>query len=106
MNIKGKELREKQFWKLSAKGESCLEGPRPLESPPDCRTYRVTATFTGRIDGVSREIHEAHQNRSSRHQVDGKGFGHMGMFEAQLVVQSVENVVAVDTSESRHMELR
>jgi hypothetical protein len=28
-------------------------------------------------------------------QIDGKGFGHMGMFDAQIVVQSVENVIAV-----------
>ena len=38
---------------------------------------------------------EAHRKRSSRDQIDGKGFGHMGMFDAQIVVQSVENVGAV-----------
>jgi hypothetical protein len=31
--------------------------------------------------------------------VDWKGFGQMGMFDAQIVVQSVENVVAMDESE-------
>ncbi|PYU28542.1 MAG: hypothetical protein DMG32_02325 [Acidobacteria bacterium] len=61
-------------------------------------TYRVTATFIGRIDGVSKEIHAAHVKRSSRNPVDGKGFGHMGMFDAQIVVQSVEKVVAADES--------
>jgi hypothetical protein len=30
---------------------------------------------------------------------DGKGFGHMGLFDAQIVVQTVEDVVAVDSSE-------
>src|SRR4029077_2253637 len=42
-------------------------------------TYRVSAVFTGRIDSVFREVHAAHAKRTSRDQVDGKGFGHMGM---------------------------
>ena len=79
---------------ISAKGEACADGP-PSPLPPDCTTYRVTATFTGRVDGVSKQIHEAHRKRSSGDQIDGKGFGHMGMFDAQIVVQSVENVIAV-----------
>jgi hypothetical protein len=99
-------LRLIHYLEVSAKAESCTEGPPPLESPPDCRTYRITATFTGRIDGVSREIHKAHQKRTSSDQADGQGFGHMGMFDAQLVVQSVENVIAIDTSESKHADLR
>jgi hypothetical protein len=79
---------------LSAKGKACADEP-PLAFPPDCTTYRVAATFTGRIDGVSNQVHEAHRKRSSTVQIDGKGFGHMGMFDAQIVVQSVENVGAV-----------
>lgn len=79
---------------LSAKGKACADGP-PLAFPPDCTTYRVTATFTGRVDGVSKQAHEAHRKRSSGDQIDGKGFGHMGMFDAQIVVQSIENVIAV-----------
>ncbi len=78
---------------LSAKGKACAD--EPLAFPPDCTTYRVAATFTGRVDGVSNQIHETHRKRSSADQIDGKGFGHMGMFDAQLVVQSVENVGAV-----------
>jgi hypothetical protein len=84
----------------SAKGEACADGPPP-SLPPDCTTYRVTATFTGRIDGVTNLIHEAHLKRSSGDRIDGKGFGHMGMFDAQIVVQSVESVVAVDEAELR-----
>jgi len=34
-------------------------------------------------------------NVPSADQIKGKGFGHMGMFDAQIVVQSVENVGAV-----------
>jgi hypothetical protein len=85
---------------ISAKGEACADGPPPA-LPPDCITYRVTATFTGRIDGVSKQIHEAHLKRSRGDQIDGKGFGHMGMFDAQIVIQSVENAIAVEESEIR-----
>ncbi len=86
-----------RYWAISAKGRACAEGPPP-EFPPDCTTYRVTATFTGRVDGVSKEVHAAHLKRSSRDPVDWKGFGQMGMFDAQIVVQSLENVVAQDES--------
>ena len=79
---------------LSAKGKACADEPTAA-FPPDCTTYRVAATFTGRVDGVSNQVHEAHRRRSSADQIDGKGFGHMGMFDAQIVVQSVENVGAV-----------
>jgi hypothetical protein len=88
------------YWELSAKGAACADGPPP-EFPPDCTTYRVTARFTGRVDGVSRELHTAHMRRSDFDQPDGKGFGHMGLFDAEIVVCSVENVVAVDELELR-----
>ena len=80
---------------ISVKGKGCAQGPPP-EFPPDCTTYRVTATFTGRIDGVSKRIHKKHLSRSANDPADGLGFGHMGMFDAQIVVQSVENVVALE----------
>lgn len=82
------------YLELSAKGRACADGPSP-EFPPDCNTYRVAATFTGRVEGVSKQIHEKHLKRSDHDPVDGLGFGHMGMFDAQIVVQSVENVGAV-----------
>jgi hypothetical protein len=85
---------------ISAKGESCADVPRPT-FPPDCHAYRVTATFIGRIDAVSTEVRAAHLRRSSRDPVDGKGFGHMGMFDAQLVVQSIDDVVAVDAAAAK-----
>src|SRR5215467_1649806 len=93
--IRYANYRQLMHWlALSAKGKACADGP-PLAFPPDCTTYRVAATFTGRIDGVSNQVHEAHRKRSSVDQIDGKGFGHMGMFDEQIVVQSVENVGAV-----------
>jgi hypothetical protein len=85
---------------ISAKAEACANGPPPA-FPPDCTVCRVTATFTGRVDGVSKAIHEAHLKRSNSDGVDGKGFGHTGMFDAQIVVRSVANVSAVDESELR-----
>jgi hypothetical protein len=64
----------------------------------DCHIYRVTATFIGRIDGVSKEVHAAHLRRPSSAPPDFKGFGQMGLFDAQIVVQSVEDVEAVELS--------
>jgi hypothetical protein len=90
----------KHYWELSAKGEACTDGPPPPVLP-DCTTYRVTATFVGRVDGVSKKVHLAHLKRSSQDPIDGKGFGQMGMYDAQIVVQSVEKVVAEDESEIR-----
>lgn len=63
---------------------------------PDCHLYQVTATFVGRIDGVSKKVHAAHLRRSPLQPPDGKGFGQMGLFDAQLVVQSVRDVAAVE----------
>ena len=87
-----------QLMHYLAKGKACADEPPPA-FPPDCTTYRVAATFTGRVDGVSKQAHEAHRKRSSADQIDGKGFGHIGMFDAQIVVQSVENVGAVASFE-------
>lgn len=63
---------------------------------PNCHLYDVEATFIGRIDGVSQEVHAAHLKRSPLQSSDFKGFGQMGLFDAQLVVQSVKDVEAVE----------
>ena len=62
----------------------------------DCHRYQVTATFTGRIDAVSNEIHTAHLKKSPSEPSDRKGYGQMGLFDAQLVVQSIQGVEALD----------
>jgi hypothetical protein len=59
--------------------------------------HRVTATFVGRVDGVSPEIHAFHVKRSPMDKADYLGFGQMGLFDAQLVVKSVENDAVRDT---------
>ena len=82
---------------VKAEEKHCLD---LLSEPtsPDCGVDRVTATLIGRIDSVSKEIHAAHLKRSSGDHPDFKGFGQMGMFDAQFVLQSVEDVLAVDFS--------
>jgi hypothetical protein len=66
-------------------------------TPPDCAVDRVSATFIGRIDSVSKKTHAAHLTKSPFDHPDFKGFGQMGMFDAELVLQSVDDVVAVDS---------
>ena len=90
------------FLQLNAKAKDCASGPTPeLEHLSDCISYRITATFVGRIDGVNKSVHEAHRRRNMGEITDRNGFGHMGMFDAQIVVTSVKNVVAVDEAEFR-----
>ena len=92
-----------RYWEISTKGAACAEGPPP-DFPPECTTYRVTATFTGRLDSISKEVQKERRKRSGHESADWKGFGHMGMFDAQIVVQSVENVVAVAEEEIRERQ--
>ena len=84
------------YMTVKAEGKPCLD-LLSEPTPPDCGVDRVTATFIGRIDSVSKEIHAAHLQRSSFEHTDFKGFGQMGMFDAQLVLQLVEDVLAVDS---------
>jgi hypothetical protein len=90
---------------LSEKGVTCNEGP-PTSLPPDCTTYRITATFVGRVDSVSKKVHDARLKRSPRDAIDRNGFGLMGMFDAQIVVQSVEKVLAEDESLFHKIQLK
>jgi hypothetical protein len=53
--------------------------------------YRVAATFTGRIDAVSDDVHVFHLKRKNTDRADFLGFGQMGLFDAQFVLQSVGN---------------
>lgn len=65
-------------------------------SPDKAIFHHVSATFIGRIDGVSPAIHEFHLKRSPLDRADFLGFGQMGLFDAELVLQSVENDAALD----------
>jgi hypothetical protein len=62
----------------------------------DCHLYMITATFTGRIDGISNAIHAARLKRKPGDHPDRAGFGHMGLYEAQLIAGKVEDIQAED----------
>ena len=63
----------------------------PQETDPKrFEFHKVTATFVGRVDGVSPDIHAFHLKRKPTDNVDYLGFGQMGLFDAQFVLQSVE----------------
>ncbi len=64
----------------------------------------LTATFVGRIDGVSNQIHKAHQQRHPNTRPDFKGFGQMGLFDAQLVIQTIESDSFIETIEIFDMD--
>ena len=55
----------------------------------------VTATFTGRIDGVSAEVHEFRKRNPSKEGSDLLGYGQMGEFEGQFILQSVQDDAAL-----------
>jgi hypothetical protein len=84
------------YMNVKAEAKPCFNN-LTQPSPSDCGVDRVTATFTGRIDGVSKKVHQAHLRRLPNEKQDFRGFGQMGMFDAQLVVQSVEDVLALDS---------
>jgi len=53
--------------------------------------HRVAATFTGRIDAVRDDVHAFHLKRKNTDGADFLGFGQLGLFDAQFVLQSVRN---------------
>jgi hypothetical protein len=84
------------YMRHNAKAADCIRGPAPdLDHVSDCITYRITATFTGRIDAVSKSVFESRLKRNREGRIDRRGFGHMGLSDAQIVVRSVENVVVI-----------
>lgn len=61
------------------------------ENPNSYVFHRVSATFTGRIDGVPEDVHAFHLKRKDMDRADFLGFGQMGLFDAQFILHSVEN---------------
>ena len=59
--------------------------------------HRVASTFVGRVDAVSNDIHEFHRKRNELDGADYLGFGQMGLYDAQFVLQSVENDAVLET---------
>jgi hypothetical protein len=64
------------------------EGVPLITDSPEPRF--VTCTFIGRIDAVSKEVHEYLQKQPVEKRI-GLGFGQMGSFEAQFTLESVED---------------
>lgn len=57
--------------------------------PDEYVFHRVTATMVGRIDAVTEDIHAFHLKRGPTDSADFLGFGQMGLYDAQFVLQSV-----------------
>ncbi len=68
-------------------------------SESDYVSHEVAATFVGRIDAVSQEVHQFHLKRSVGDRADYLGFGQMGLFDVQFVMRSVGNDAKL---ESKH----
>jgi hypothetical protein len=66
-------------------------------NPDNFVFHRVSATFIGRIDGVSEDVHGFHLKRKALDKADYLGFGQMGLFDAQFILQSVENDAVLET---------
>jgi hypothetical protein len=67
--------------------------------------HRVSATFIGRVDGVSNNIHEFHRRRKAMDNPDYLGFGQMGLYDAQFVLQSVEGEAVLESLPQRTISL-
>lgn len=79
--------------KAGAKADALSEN----ENPDAIVFHRVSATFIGRIDGVSDDVHAFHLKRHPTDRADFLGFGQMGLFDAQFVLHSVENDAVLET---------
>jgi hypothetical protein len=77
---------EKQV-KAMARADASYEKKHPGNFISHC----VTATFVGRVDSVTPEVHEFRKSHPSQEHSDGLGFGQMGLFEAQLILQSIDD---------------
>lgn len=67
--------------------------------------HHVSATFIGRVDGVSNGIHEFHRRRKAMDNADYLGFGQMGLYDAQFVLQAVEADAVLEAPPERVVPL-
>ena len=82
-----KLVRDSNFYRFEA-----LLNARSQKSSADWFfAHWVTATFIGRIDAVSPEIRATQQKRAATGRAEYRGFGHLSLFDEQLILQSVEN---------------
>jgi hypothetical protein len=88
-----KLIRDWKFDRFEKQVEAMANADAAYEKkhPGNFISYCVTATFVGRVDSVSPEVHEFRKNHPPQEHSDGLGFGQMGLFEAQLILQSVDD---------------
>jgi hypothetical protein len=86
-----KVVRDSRFGRFEKQVEAMAKADADYEKehPGKFIDHCVTATFVGRIDSVSSDVHEYRKKNPSKEQSDGLGFGQMGLFEAQFILHSV-----------------
>ena len=84
-----RDVRFKRFERLNTARAQVEDGFEKMTG--DFTSYCVSATFVGRIDAVTSEVHEFRKVQPPIKKVDYLGFGQMGLFEAQFVMQSVQD---------------
>jgi hypothetical protein len=92
-------LRDRNFHRFQRLMKARVEADKRYSklNPGEFISHQVTATFVGRIDGVSPEIHQFHLKHSDTDRADFLGFGQMGLFDTQLIMQSVEGDAVLET---------
>ncbi|HYL97356.1 MAG TPA: hypothetical protein VEZ90_00250, partial [Blastocatellia bacterium] len=74
-----------------ARAADRADSRRQETDPTKFVDHQVTATFLGRIDAVSPDIHAFHLRRKPMDRADFLGYGQMGLFDAQFVLKAVES---------------
>lgn len=84
-------VRDSRFERFEALVRLNPEPMVPLVGDP---VQHVTATFVGRIDAVSAQVHEFFESQPALKRPT-LGFGHLGQYEAELILQSVADDATV-----------
>jgi hypothetical protein len=88
-------VRDSKFDRFEKLVQLYPEPRAPLDGEP---VQHVFATFIGRIDSVSPEVHQFLKQQPSGHWP--LGFGHLGGYEAELILQSVADEATVPAQEA------
>lgn len=88
-----KLIRDSKFDKFEKQVKAMANADASYEKkhPGNFVSHCVTATFVGRVDSVTSEVYGFRKKHPSQEPNDGLGFGQMGLFEAQFVLQSIDD---------------
>ncbi len=88
-----KLIRDSKFARFEKEVKAMANADAAYEKkhPGNFISHCVTATFVGRVDSVNPEVHAFRKNHASQEPNDGLGFGQMGLFEAQLILQAIDD---------------